>query len=119
MAPILMVCPGEGKKLRTDRDAVELIGEALQAGARMVVIPVERLDEDFFRLRTGVAGEFIQKFVTYKLRLAIVGDISSYLNESSALRDFVYEANRGQHFWFVDSREALDQRLLTTPPNYE
>lgn len=119
MAPILMVCPGGGKKLRTGRDAVELIGEALQAGAGMVVIPMERLDEDFFRLRTGVAGEFLQKFVTYKLRLAIVGNISAYLSESSVLRDFVYEANRGGHFWFADSREALDQRLLTTAPNYE
>ena len=114
MAPFLMVCPDEGKKLRTDRDAVQLIGEALQAGARMVVIPVERLDDDFFRLRTGAAGEFIQKFVTYKLRLAIVGDISAYVAESSALRDFVYKANRSEHFWFVDTREALDQRLLTT-----
>jgi hypothetical protein len=52
-----------GKKLRTERDAVELIGEARQAGADLVVIPVELLDDDFFRLRTRVAGEMVQKFV--------------------------------------------------------
>jgi hypothetical protein len=114
MAPILMVCPAEGRKLRTDRDAVELIGEALEAGAGMVVIPVERLDEDFLRLRTGVAGEFIQKFVTYGVRLAIIGDISVSLSESSALRDFVYEANRGRHVWFPANQDEFDRRLLTT-----
>jgi hypothetical protein len=43
MAPIL-TCPAEGRMVRTDRDAVDLIGEALQSGARMVVLPMERLD---------------------------------------------------------------------------
>jgi hypothetical protein len=117
MTPILMVCPVDGRKLRNDRDAVELIGEALQAGAEMVVLPVERLDEDFFRLRTRVAGEFIQKFVTYGMRLAIVGNISPYLADSSALRDFVYESNRGRDLWFVANREELDQRLLCPGPS--
>ena len=76
-----------GKKLRSGGDAVEVIGDAIAQGADLIVIPVERLDEDFFQLRTGVAGEFIQKFVTYGRRLAIVGDISLYLAESSAFRD--------------------------------
>jgi hypothetical protein len=42
----------------------------------LVIIPAQRLDPDFFRLRTGVAGEFVQKFVTYRLRLAVVGNVS-------------------------------------------
>jgi hypothetical protein len=113
MPPKLYLCPSEGKKLRTDRDAVDLIGDARSAGAGPNAIPVERLDEDFFVLRTRVAGEFAQKFVTYGVRLAILGDISKYKNDSKAFHDFVYEANRGRDLWFVASREELDQRLLT------
>jgi hypothetical protein len=113
MPPKLYLCPSEGKKLRTDRDAVDLIGDARSAGAGTIAIPVERLDEDFFVLRTRVAGEFAQKFVTYGVRLAILGDISKYKNDSKAFHDFVYEANRGRDLWFVASREELDQRLLT------
>jgi Domain of unknown function (DUF4180) len=109
MTPTIYVCPGEGKKLRTDRDAVDLISEA--SGAEMIVIPLGRLDEDFFRLRTRVAGDFVQKFVTYYKRVAIVGDISGYVSESTALRDFVYESNRGRDLWFVTTREELDQRM--------
>jgi len=110
----VLTYPAEGKKLRTDRDAVDLIGEALQSGARTVVLPAERLDQDFFRLRTRVAGEFVQKFVTYGVRLAIVGDISAYISERTALRDFVYEANRGRDLWFAATREEIDDRLLHT-----
>jgi Domain of unknown function (DUF4180) len=109
MPPTIYLCPAEGTRLRTDRDAVDLISEA--SGAEMIVIPMERLDEDFFRLRTRVAGEFIQKFVTYHRRVAIIGDISGYVSESIALRDFVYEANRGHDLWFVTTRQELDQRL--------
>ena len=113
MTPKLYLCPSEGKKLRTDRDAVDLIGDARGAGAETIAIPVERLDEDFFVLRTRVAGEFVQKFVTYGMRLIILGDISRYENDSKAFHDFVYEANRGRDLWFVASREELDRRLLT------
>src|SRR5579863_5214927 len=102
-------CAREGKKLRDDRDAVELIGDA--QGAGLIVIPAERLDEDFFRLRTGVAGQFLQKFVTYRRRVAIVGDISRHVAESSALRDFVVESNRGDHIWFVENIEEVERRL--------
>lgn len=70
----VLECAREGKKLRNDRDAVELIGEALGIGARVVVIPVERFEADFFRLRTRIAGEIVQKIVQYRRRLVIVGD---------------------------------------------
>jgi len=104
-------CEAEGAQLRRDRDALDLIGEAWKHRAGFIVIPAERLGDDFFRLSTRVAGEIIQKFVIYRLRVAIVGDISRYVAESSALRDFVYESNRGKHVWFVASPEELDKRL--------
>jgi hypothetical protein len=101
----------DGEKLRTERDATDLIGEAHGTGA--IVIPVERLDEEFFRLRTGVAGAFLQKFVIYGSRVAILGDISRYVEQSSALRDFVVESNRGDHVWFVATIEDFERRLLS------
>ena len=101
----------ESGKLRTERDATDLIGETLGRGDRMVVIPVERLDEEFFRLRTGIAGAFLQKFVTYRVRVVIVGDISAHIEKSDALRDFVHESNRGDHVWFLADRNELEARI--------
>jgi hypothetical protein len=107
----VLECATEGKKLQNDRDAVELIGEAMNIGARLVVVPVERISEDFFRLRTRIAGEIVQKFVQYRRHLAIVGDIAPYVAESSAFAAFVNEANRGDDLWFVADHVELDRRL--------
>jgi hypothetical protein len=104
-------CSPEGDKIQNERDAMEIIGEALQQRAGLVLIPSERFGADFFRLRTTVAGQIIQKFVTYRLRLAIVGDISPYLAQSTALRDFVIESNRGRRVWFLNSENELEERL--------
>jgi len=107
----ILECAAEGALLRSDRDAVDVIARAWEHRAKLVVIPAERLGEDFFRLRTRIAGEIVQKFVTYRVRVAIIGDISRRVSESSALRDFVVEANRGDDVWFVASLNELDQRL--------
>ena len=103
--------------IRNDRDAANLINTAWEHHARLVVLPIERLGDDFFRLKTRIAGEVIQKFVTYRLRIAIVGDISRYVAESSALRDFVYESNRGDQVWFVATREELAERVERAQAN--
>lgn len=107
----VLACAPDGEKLKSERDALELIGQAIFSGAVLIVIPVERLNEDFFRLKTGLAGQIIQKFVTYRMRLAVVGDISEHVAQSRALRDFVYETNRGNQVWFITTLQELNDRL--------
>lgn len=94
--------------------AVDLIGETWGEDADLIVVPVERLAPEFFRLSTGLAGEVLQKFVNYGCRVAIVGDIEAHLADSAALCDFVRESNAGPHVWFVRDRAALDARLTSS-----
>src|ERR1035438_10856595 len=96
-------CPAEGPLLGNSQDAVALIGDAFGQAAKLIVIPASRLSSDFFRLRTGMAGDMLQKFVTYGLKVAILGDIEPHISASTALRDFVTESNRGDAIWFVPS----------------
>ncbi len=98
-------------QLCSERDALDAIAAASPNRSELAIVPVQALSEDFFRLKTRVAGEIVQKFVTYHLRLVILGDISKHLSESSALRDFVYECNAGPHIWFVANIEELRRRL--------
>lgn len=104
---------GADNPLKSDRDAVDVIGASSPYRPDIILIPTRCLDGDFFRLKTRIAGEFIQKFVTYRLRLAILGDISDQLRESSALQDFVRESNNGSQVWFVKDTDELKQRLGT------
>jgi hypothetical protein len=100
-----------GPPLRQERDALDLIAEASAANARLIALPVARCGDAFFRLRTRILGEVVQKLVNYGLRSAIVGDVSRWIDGSDAFRDFVREANRGRQIWFVASLAELEQRL--------
>lgn len=108
--PVLM-CDSEGEAIRAERDAMDLIGDAGYQGARWVAVPAERFDAGFFQLRTRVAGDIVQKFVNYRLGLAVLGDISRHTQGSESLRDFVRECNRGRQTWFVADVAELAERL--------
>lgn len=107
----ILLCDREGAALASSRDASDLVGEAFSAEAKMIVIPVERLSPDFLKLSSGLAGEVLQKFVNYGLKVAIIGDIAAAIAASGPLRDFVRESNRGHSVWFVDDRADLDARV--------
>ncbi|NUO41098.1 MAG: DUF4180 domain-containing protein, partial [Streptomyces sp.] len=104
-------CTPDGPPLDGERAALDLIGDAMGRGADVVAVPVERVAEEFFRLRSGVAGAVMLKFVNYRVRLAVVGDVSRHLGESEALRDFVHETNQGGHVWIVADDDELGERL--------
>ena len=108
----VLVCDPDGPLIATMDDALDLIGATwAYQGVEAVAVPAARLDERFFSPGTRFAGEVMQKFVNYRLTLAVVGDISSYLTASSALRALVRESNRSGHVWFVPDLDALDGRL--------
>ena len=75
-----------------------------ETGCTGLCINKEALCEDFFVLSTGVAGEILQKFVTYQTKLAIYGDYSRYT--SKPLQDFIRESNEGRHICFQPDEES-------------
>lgn len=110
----VMVCDPDGPLIATEEDALGLIG-AVFLGAQVVAVPADRLDPSFFSLGTRFAGEIMQKFVNYRLRLAVIGDISQHVERSEALRALVHESNRSDHVWFVADLDALDTKLDAIP----
>ena len=58
---------------------------------------------------SGLAGEILQKFVNYRLKVAIVGDYSRYT--SKPLHDFIRESNRGRDVFFVSTIEDAVELL--------
>ncbi|SCL45339.1 protein of unknown function [Micromonospora citrea] len=107
--PVLL-CDPAGPPIATEQDALDLVGAAF-LGAHAVAVPAARLDASFFSLGTRFAGDVMQKFVNYRLRLVVVGDISAHLAASAALRALVEESNKADHVWFVPDLDALDARL--------
>lgn len=107
----VFVVDRDGAPLTREQDAVDLLANMWEHRTRLFAIPVERLPDEFFDLSTGLAGTLLQKFVGYRVRVAIVGDISARTERSSALASLVYESNRGRDVWFLSDLTELDDRL--------
>jgi hypothetical protein len=80
-----------------------------ETGCDCIAISKSTVAEDFFALSTGIAGEILQKFVNYRVKLAIIGDFSRYT--SKPLKDFMYESNKGSHIFFVASEDEAIAKL--------
>ena len=78
-------------------------------GAGAMVAYAESLGEEFFDLKTRIAGEMQQKFSNYRTRFAIIGDFSNV--KSRSLQDFIRESNEGKTVCFVGSLEEALLRL--------
>ena len=84
--------------LTVPEDANDLLGNAYYQGFDGMIISADKISPRFFDLKTRLAGETLQKFSTFQMRLAIVGDFSTFTSES--LKSFVYESNRGNLIHF-------------------
>lgn len=92
------------------QSALDLIASVrYETKCERIILDKVYITEDFFKLSTGVAGEVLQKFVNYQMKLAIVGDFSKYT--SKPLRDFIYESNKGKNFFFVETLDEAIERF--------
>lgn len=74
-----------------------------------IILYEENITPAFFDLKTGIAGEFLQKCSNYKIRLAIIGAFSKYSGQS--IKDFIVESNRGKQVNFLASVELALEKL--------
>ncbi len=101
--------------LHDAQDALQLLMDCHYQGASALILEAAQIHPDFFDLKTGLAGEILQKFSNYDKKLAIVGDFSNY--NSKSLHDFMYESNKIGRIFFVNSVEAAKEKLLAYKNN--
>ena len=78
-------------------------------GTKNIVISKKLINEAFFTLCSGLAGDILQKYINYGGRIAIYGDFSHYT--SKPLHDFIYESNHGHDVFFVATEDEAVDRL--------
>lgn len=96
-------------EINNSQDALEIIINCTHLGARSIIIKEININPNFFDLKTGMAGEILQKFSTYKINLAVVGDFSKYSGKS--LKDFIFESNKIGRINFVNSGKQAKEVL--------
>lgn len=90
-------------------DFIATVG--FETGSNRIILNKSLICEDFFDLKTKLAGEILQKFINYHVKIAIVGDFSAYTSKS--LKDFIYESNKGKDIFFLsDEKQAIEKLSL-------
>lgn len=80
-----------------------------ETGCNRIILNKSAICEDFFDLKTRIAGEILQKFINYHVKIAIVGDFSGY--SSKSLKDFIYESNKGRDIFFLSNEDQTIEKL--------
>ena len=83
------------------QDVLDLFGELYGQYYDGIILYERNITPDFFDLQTKLAGEILQKFSNYRIRLVIVGDWSKYTSRS--LEAFICESNKGKTVNFSSS----------------
>lgn len=91
--------------VRTPQDALDLLATAqYRHEATCLLLREGHLTPAFFDLKTGLAGDILQKYTNYKMKLVVVGDFAGVTSRS--LEAFILESNRGRQVAFMPDRAA-------------
>lgn len=90
-------------------DGLDLLGNLYYEGFDKIIIYEKNITPEFFDLKTGIAGEILQKFSNYRIPLAIIGDFEKY--QSKSIKDFIFESNKSKHINFVNTLADALNRL--------
>lgn len=97
--------------INSAEDGLDLLGNLYYQGFDKIIIYEKNITPDFFDLKTGIAGEILQKFSNYRIPLAIIGDFEKY--QSKSIKDFIFESNKSKHINFVNSLVDALNKLTT------
>jgi hypothetical protein len=90
-----------GERIGATSDFLDLMGNCQAA---TIILAKGDLGEDFFKLKSGLAGEILQKVSNYRRRLVVLGDYSGI--QSPPLRDFICESNATGKVIFASDLES-------------
>jgi hypothetical protein len=92
-------------------DVITVIEECFANEVRRVLIYSENLTERFFDLKSGDAGEILQKLRNYNIRLAVVRAPALVLNQR--FQELLIDEQRGSYFRLFDDQASAQEWLAS------
>ncbi|MGI5900059.1 MAG: DUF4180 domain-containing protein [Christensenellales bacterium] len=103
----------DGVLIKDTQSALDMMASVqYETDCDKIIIHKSCVADEFFILSTKIAGEILQKFINYRKKIAIVGDYSKYT--SKALKDFIYESNKGNSIYFLPTIDEAVLKLEST-----
>ncbi|MHA4894242.1 DUF4180 domain-containing protein [Pedobacter sp. PWIIR3] len=99
----------EGQQIGNAEQGLQILVDLYYQDFDKVILHEYHFTPDFFDLKTGLAGEILQKYSNFKVQLCIIGDFSKY--EGQSIKSFIYESNNGSRVNFLPTVDDALKRL--------
>jgi hypothetical protein len=99
-------CIPDGDLIDSETKALDLVAACGQDETDRLLIHGECLPDDFFDLRTGLAGTIMLKLSNYRIRAAVIAPNEK--TEQGKFHEMMIETNRGNQFRIFSSREDAE-----------
>ncbi|WP_202710438.1 DUF4180 domain-containing protein [Sporosalibacterium faouarense] len=96
--------------LKTEDDALELVALCGEKDTNLLMLHHNTLSEDFYKLKTKVAGNIIQKFINYNVKVAAI--IPNSISQKGKFKEMALEINKSNSFRVYDNKKEAEEWLL-------
>jgi PadR family transcriptional regulator, regulatory protein AphA len=96
--------------ISSEQDALDLVALCGEHETNYLMIHSDAISDDFLKLKTGVAGKVLQKFINYYIKMVAV--IPNDRVMTAKFKDMVIETNRGNQFGVFSNKEEAVKWLL-------
>lgn len=93
---IYIECFSADTPIQSEQDVLNLIAACGENNTNLLLIHSEALAEDFFKLKTGIAGVILQKLVNYQVKTAVI--LHEELKITGKLKELLAESKKGNDF---------------------
>jgi len=104
-------CMPSQDQLASETDALDLVAACGEYRTNRLMLYAANLPEDFYQLKSGLAGNVLLKFSNYRLRVAAV--LTPELVGQGRFREMALETNRGNQFRIFSDRQSAEDWLLS------
>ncbi|WP_368487922.1 DUF4180 domain-containing protein [Clostridium sp. BJN0013] len=103
-------CNSSETLLRSEQDALNLTAACVENNIYLLMLHSEVLTDDFFKLRTGLAGQVLQKFINYHVKVVVV--LTSEQKIKGKFKELIAESNKGNDFRVFNNPAEAENWLL-------
>jgi DNA-binding PadR family transcriptional regulator len=104
-------CDSSETPLRSEQDALDLMAVCFENDMHLLMLHSEVLTDDFFKLKTGLAGQILQKLINYQIKTVLV--LANEEKVKGKFKDLMTEVNRGNDYRVFGNRIDAEAWLLS------
>ncbi|MCD4711820.1 MAG: DUF4180 domain-containing protein [Clostridiales bacterium] len=96
--------------ISTENDVLDVIALCWEHETNLLMIHYNALADEFFDLKTKLAGNIIQKLINYGIKTVNV--IPKFALDNDRFREMVFETNKSNHLRMYESIEDAEKWLI-------